>query len=1529
MDRVGISELNPELPALESKQFKATVTLIWPYSSSARQFALLLADPDFRLRRKKGQVRARFSGSCAKAIATTSIGIGDEVILSLQGAQFVQEGAVNTPGKGIDWELSYTQTVVVQVFRNGSELANLNLVDVAPTPAPRSPNRREPVAAPSPAQQWSSPAFLKRVRLSDGPVFEAPYDPLVEENNEGHDKKRRRKSYRDWKAWTYSARTPSPEKEQDSMEEYSGGVEASPSRPTQLPDTPVSPPKPEMRSVAAEPLNHLEDVKETHQSRATAHNELVSRPKQDDFVRDADYYELYAGPNELPPSGAQYAFGGDTEVNTEEEEVVQKGSEADSFSTTEANTDDDDRLRQIESEAVEIELSDSEHTLARKNTEIATKEENSMDVIGVRHATETLIDEAVNIYGAPTTVMPPPTLSTLQTNFPITNISALLTPIGREPDSPTLQPLDSATLPLPSPFPGERDNSIASFLDQVATVQQLAEVDATANEDLELPSDADYILETSFFSSINSSRPSGNHPSHESAFTPVRFTFGMDGAGFSRPMELSSPAPEEFPLIIEENIQADTGLSDTKFQKDSTASLDIQMPVPLSHETADVVELSSGSEFEELEESEIESNTPADNEADADGSKANVMDFNQATTNEVLDNQEERWRQMRTSPKSEIKDKVNFGIISTQPSTAGSGVFDLGSPSEDNSDEESHVTGAEPNVFDRAGSNEVNEPLQPSDAESYSGFFNLDSAHEVASATATLEEEVYPHTEAQQQLETSFHHLEEEQPFPVHDHESQFALGDSDAYMQDAFRIDELQPIPEWESLVTEEHHPDIKMESIEEDSSFHLSQPNIQQVEDSHQHHAAGSPDELIIAVPGESHVLGELHTISVPATAPARNTRSKTKASTSPSKEKTPVPKRKTRSAKSKASVTSVARTTISPSKTRTRSTASPSQDAAQSSPYSLRSQSKLLSPFKDTSEVATAIPHRSSRKHAPQNSTGSVSDLAPSQLEGRDLFTTSFELSQELNASQGRYSNVSFVKDSEEESLSSEQSISIAQHSGSWGDIGAHYTNSSNPANTRPITKATGKKTELQTVDQVKGSSPTQPSHSFNAPPPATSPSRRLRSAGAAESTSPSPRMVRRTRRHVYELSPEARESMEESPDEATPKLDITGESEGEDDHQIRSSPPPAPSELYALPSGSTATIPFINQQSLKADNMPITPDATQQTTTEPQPGFTAVQQGDGLLMTPQPTQATSRELRSFQADIDQAPMIKKSTPRRNVTSTDVASASASPHSEAASSSSDVVEAEQPSIGLSTPLAYYTPLKDLVFFLNRSSQFHSAASPDVLALVTSSSTPSEKAKKGPKHWNTTLHITDLSTWPTITTVQLFRAYQTALPHADVGDIILLRSFAVKSLNRQPMLISADESSWCVWRYGKPVWGAKRGAYGEIRAREEMNGPTVERGEGEWREVERLRTWWVEKIKRELEEKEASHVKTRSKDKLPEKENDEVEMEETISQVKTRSKDKVTEKENEVEMEETISQVKTRSKGKAKEVVDRDAEA
>lgn len=95
---------------------KAVVTLIWPYSSSNAKLALLCSEPDFRLRRNKGQVRVQFEKSAAKAVATSRVGIGDTVHLSLEGARWTQDDhATKTPGKSVDGELLYNRQLRLRV----------------------------------------------------------------------------------------------------------------------------------------------------------------------------------------------------------------------------------------------------------------------------------------------------------------------------------------------------------------------------------------------------------------------------------------------------------------------------------------------------------------------------------------------------------------------------------------------------------------------------------------------------------------------------------------------------------------------------------------------------------------------------------------------------------------------------------------------------------------------------------------------------------------------------------------------------------------------------------------------------------------------------------------------------------------------------------------------------------------------------------------------------------------------------------------------------------------------------------------------------------------------------------------------------------------------------------------------------------------------------------------------------------------------------------------------------------------------
>ncbi|KAH9875862.1 hypothetical protein IAQ61_003327 [Plenodomus lingam] len=1496
MEELRIADLSPTLPEFESKHFRASVILIWPYSSSQRQFSLLLADPDFRLRRRNGQVRVRFTGSSAKAIATTGAGIGDELLLSLRGAQFVKQGAIQTPGRSIDWELEYEQTVVVQVFRNGSQLANLELNDVAPTPVSRSPSHRVSLGGPSPSQQWSSPAVLKRIRLSDGLSFEAPYDPLTEDVEHGHVKKRRRKSYRDWKTWTYSARTPSPEKDDEIEEDLEDDMEHSPIHMRQLPDTPVSPAKPESPSV----VTAEQQPQEVRQQGSSSPESKADDGAKQRSRNNVEYHELYAGPNDFPLEESQYAFGGDTEIDTEENtEIEDAGNEEPEFvsmSTTVANTEDehvDDQLYRSENDFPESRDADLSNVTAGKTT-------NTTDIpdqiAGGQEPLDGLLtaQNAANASNPPITTekttatdrtmkitMLPPTFPTLQIDTAAPVISDLLTPVGREPSSPKLKPLDSSTLPLPSPFPGNIDTDMASQEDYFASNQGATIPEIVQDQKSELPSDADYIMETSFFSSIGSSKDASFHPNHESAFTPLRFTFGIDGGGCSRLLDLSSPAPEgtgvqetlqlehddslrvkeEASLAADKNVPSSPGMDEARDESkhagvDENAASEPSNVTELAH--LDIIELSSDAETESETSGSEEELEVAAAEDDSENSEA----------------------------ESERYDD-EYSVSVTQDTGAVSAIIDLGSPAADDvQDSElgtspSHVEGhtqqnlAFESLQDIESQSQDN--LLPEETENYSEFVDLDFAPEAPGPAAETQQRMPTHTPAQQALESNF------------DTANVQALSQSDSQSDDQRTIldgpdrgmqhtlYDLQSHTQDEGL----HYPEVKMESIEEESMFgllHSSEEGRIQTPD-------GLSEELVIAVPEEGGKYGEMHNIAVPATGPARNTRSKLSITASPTQERAQAPRRTTRSTQSNASVT---RETISPVEKKSRGTFSSSQERSHTSPYSIQSQSRLLSPVKTASNIAPATAHHNQRKPSSQNEEDAGAEPKHSRFDDHLLDLRIFDSSYDPNASQGRFSNVTYVKDSEEDSIRSEHSIStdtqFGMHSDPIQSSGPtrHVDSLKPPPASAPEIKMRikSRKTPIHAVARVlRSSSPAQPTGPFTGQSMASSLSRRHSSAGSEISLSEG-------ETNMQALSPDPSEDGEEPRDQTTPRpmpnQASTSPGEGEstlddgfprlqqqqDTNEVISSSPP--------PIVNTSFLTLHHHLAME-ENTLIPPDDTQQYTANSQPSFTNTQRDDDSLIAPDLTQATSFGLPSFQfkaADDPDATTVSSHKP------------TVDPSSDPSIDSTPAA----PSIGLSTPLAYYTPLSSLPFFLNRSSQYHSSENPDILALVASASTPPARAKKGPKHYFTTLHITDLSTFPRQTSVNVFRPFESALPVTHAGDVILLRAFTVKSVRGRPSLTSAEDSAWCVWRWGKPCWGAKRGVFGEIRAREEVKGPQVERGMGEWGEVERIREWYEREIREELERIEGERKERVEKGER----GDELEGEESSQRV-TRSMDRM----------------------------------
>lgn len=116
LTKVPIAQLSPTLEQVEEKCIFTTVSLVWPYSSSTKSLSLSLAEPDYRLRRSNGQVKAIFHGRVAQKVAESHVGIGDTVRLALKGADFVaNDAATQTPGRNIAWDLHLDTGVSVEV----------------------------------------------------------------------------------------------------------------------------------------------------------------------------------------------------------------------------------------------------------------------------------------------------------------------------------------------------------------------------------------------------------------------------------------------------------------------------------------------------------------------------------------------------------------------------------------------------------------------------------------------------------------------------------------------------------------------------------------------------------------------------------------------------------------------------------------------------------------------------------------------------------------------------------------------------------------------------------------------------------------------------------------------------------------------------------------------------------------------------------------------------------------------------------------------------------------------------------------------------------------------------------------------------------------------------------------------------------------------------------------------------------------------------------------------------------------------
>ena len=424
MATLAIADLSPSLADADEKRIRAVVTLLWPFSSSTRKVALLLADLDFRQRKKSGQVRVQLSGPAAQAVARSKIGIGDEVVLELTGARWVDAApGVVTPGKSIDSELLFRDKLHMLVRREGKEVAVLDVNDPNAPPPPeilRPPTNGGAVTPrPSRVDDYETPissytpSFYKRARISGGSYVDSAFDPFAPDqvDPQGREKKRPRISWGVGAHWKLSERQVSPPMELETENWLDVEVES----PTKTAGA---------NHGQTGPSLSADSFRIPHQSMDST---LPSTQASADF--EAAHIELPDRQNPREKYASEYSqrlaqeLGGDTE---DEQEVENEPPNA-KFAE-----------HRIQSSADNASSQGTAQPTSKAQTRSKSQTKPSD-----RHIS-----------------MPPPALPALQTSQfapkQTENLRGPLSGVSRSPPTPELHPLQSAILPLPSPFPGEQ-----------------------------------------------------------------------------------------------------------------------------------------------------------------------------------------------------------------------------------------------------------------------------------------------------------------------------------------------------------------------------------------------------------------------------------------------------------------------------------------------------------------------------------------------------------------------------------------------------------------------------------------------------------------------------------------------------------------------------------------------------------------------------------------------------------------------------------------------------------------------------------------------------------------------------------------------------------------------------------------------------------------------------------------------------------------------------------------------------------------
>ncbi|KAI6879806.1 hypothetical protein KC360_g7679 [Hortaea werneckii] len=1500
-ETVPIQTLAPNAELPSNGAIRAVVTLAWPFSSSTRQCALLLADPDFRLRTRKGQVRVRFTGPSAEAVAKSRIGIGDEITLHLGGATWAEpkEGAVRTPGKSVDGELVFARQLGLKVARGSGE-ADICLD--AP-PSPQEPTHEYAEAATSTPlpkavrdlrSSWhesgvpiySSPAFAKRLRLSGDSFSSSAFDPFVDEQAETDEQanKKLRTSFGSVSQWRYAGRSPSPPKDtpgfdlqaeldrQDAEDraQFQGAIVAQSGHDAEAPP-----------QTTGRDTMDIEAERSPQEDASPIPAAEPPRPQPNDGLTIGDLPNLQDQTSqlftEMPPPPLP---------RSRTNELTQADDLARSHSPTTPE------LRAVPNSGLPLPSPFPEEGSQAHYFE--QHEESDIPKVSSQLDEERKGDAIVE-------------------QQPLTADSTISIDVS-----------DTGGMEKAVPGPDSFSNDIAQVESQQGAV--VNESQKPPSSGVKIKTQHDKVLR----SELDPPVPPSPRPT---VATPVKLPpniFSLDGAGttgsnFNTPVKEAKPTPGSTPQSQRDKVMRQTFKSLFGIQTSPEPEAAAQSPVPKHSE--------QHSQQQQTEDAESRSGLPRNAPRFATFALGQAAPEQPTFSTQgarglrddpqTQDHERNTVSGSRPVPQAEIQDE--------EESSRGAEILAQREVSQHIPEQRDEVSlQAEVTSFSAQKREELDEVVHPAESPSKTSVLgqttpasqpdqrsstaaetvvsrqkpppssapaviHLDSSSDVDPEDTAEQDDTRrdsapkaesPDTGAAQPVDEGVKTAASPRPLPINKSLDRFprdrVIEDSQDELPTLLDTQASPAIDEDEviSNAKKTQAPVLEEDEVEEpqDSAGEEADASEYQTERQMQSASVAS-DEEMEDVDAESE---DADLVEEDAAGVEDGLRHAGPLSTPDEQAYPPLPTEQP--AAEPANVQSVSENAdVSLNDMQRDDEAQQSQRQSEFGVIELGSSS----PPPQIEPVASILDTEARPSEAPQ-------ELAPQQA--------ALEAEARLQ-SNGQFQSAVAV---DEQIPEKDVEASIAEDPASLEEASQLPSESLESVELKPFESGTA---SVQTQSPFTTQ---ETSQQMETQIPLTNLSEPVKEAvadvnGAAADRRPSASLetsqtsgIRTTAIQAQDGidEPVIRQDLVETPDVTLPK------SQDADDMDNSLLPTPQQTQTKSKEMSDADQVELYERDGIEADQTQAAVIFGEGATTEPkdtaglETGVAAVTAGEELstpasttlrqpeqdiVRTPHPQASTQTPIqsakrkstprKSLSARLSHVPDVISAwfSPRRSSVRTDaVGSPSTAQQSReflqlSAEKTTDewAVDAAQASTaakipqlthressGILTSMGYYTPLSRLEEYLNPASQaVYGTNAIDIIAVVSDSTRKPERAKAGPKDYFTIFRTTEPSTTPASSVrVEVFRPWKAKLPVAEVGDVILLRGFVVKSRKRKPYLLSTDASGWCVWRYAEYLRSESHSdSHPSSSVREEVTGPPVELSEAERSQVRTLRGWWV----------------------------------------------------------------------------------